>query len=315
MTIKSDQEVQSTMKSRLTLPAHSSQLAIVTAFTILLVSQLPAIFWKEITGTPATWLLPVDLGLLAILLALTYIWQIIRPLRSFFAILIVLYVAEWTAGLVGDTPLWKSWFNSSAFTTTMVAAQLLRVAVALIMVTVLWGIKRNFNAFFLVKGQLNAPAMPIPLIGVQRPTDWSRLGPSAALCISLGTLAFLVIAGMPSSDTLTKVLPVVPMILLLAAMNAFAEEMSYRAALLATLHNVIGRPQALILTALFFGIGHFYGVPYGIVGVALASALGWFLGKAMLETKGFVWSWAIHFLQDVLIFSFMAMGAITAGGK
>ena len=27
-----------------------------------------------------------------------------------------------------------------------------------------------------------------------------------------------------------------------------------------------------------------------------------------------IWAWSVHFWQDVLIFSFLAVGAITAGG-
>jgi hypothetical protein len=46
----------------------------------------------------------------------------------------------------------------------------------------------------------------------------------------------------------------------------------------------------------------------------MSTFLGWMLGKAMLETRGFFWAWFIHFWQDVAIFSFMAIGAVTAGG-
>ena len=58
---------------------------------------------------------------------------------------------------------------------------------------------------------------------------------------------------------------------------------------------------------LLLGEGHYYGVPYGVVGVLLAGFLGWFLGKSMQETGGFVWAWLIHFLQDVIIFTFLLM--------
>ncbi|MBN2550271.1 MAG: CPBP family intramembrane metalloprotease [Anaerolineales bacterium] len=68
------------------------------------------------------------------------------------------------------------------------------------------------------------------------------------------------------------------------------------------------------MLAAFFGIFHFYGVPYGVVGVLLAAFLGWLLGKTMLETRGLFWAWFIHFLQDVWIFVFMAIGSITPGG-
>lgn len=83
------------------------------------------------------------------------------------------------------------------------------------------------------------------------------------------------------------------------------------------LPNIIGQEvfgQTLFLTAAFFGLAHYYGVPYGIIGVVMSTFLGWMEGKAMLETRGFFWAWFIHFWQDVSIFSFLAMGAVTAGG-
>lgn len=88
--------------------------------------------------------------------------------------------------------------------------------------------------------------------------------------------------------------------------------------LLGTLNGVIPPRQALLLTSVFFGLAHYYGVPYGILGVVMSTFLGWILGKAMLETRGFFWAWFIHFCQNVAIFSFMASGArnlALAGGR
>ena len=62
----------------------------------------------------------------------------------------------------------------------------------------------------------------------------------------------------------------------------------------------------MAITTVFFGLGHFYGVPNGVPGVLLSSFLGWFLGKSLLETKGFFWAWLLHFLPDVIIFTFYA---------
>ena len=98
-------------------------------------------------------------------------------------------------------------------------------------------------------------------------------------------------------------------------MNAFNEEMTYKASFLSVLENVVGKHQALWLMAVYFGIGHYYGIPYGVIGVLMAGFLGWFLGKSMLETRGLWWAWFIHFLQDVLIFAFLAIGSITPGGS
>ncbi len=281
----------------------------------LLVSTLPNIIWQETTGSSAAWLLWAKLAMLAVLIFGSTIWKAIHPLRSYFIILAVLYLAEWVAGLIGETAQWKQWFSNTPFTTTMLGIQGLRLLVALIMVAVLFIVKQRRSEFFLVVGQTNAPVEPIKWLGVNGPISWTRFGVIAGVCISVGTLAFLVMAGAPSGAIVVNVLPMLPMIIILAAMNAFSEEMNYRAALLATLNGVVSRQQAILLSAAFFGIGHFYGVPYGILGVTMAGFLGWLLGKAMIETRGFLWPWAIHFLQDVLIFSFMVIGSVVAGGR
>lgn len=280
----------------------------------LLVSVLPTIIFQEIFKYSMPWLSWVKMGILAIALVLTLLIKNLRPLWMYITVLIVLYLAEWVFhDVIGNTPFWLSRFGVDIFTVNMFGNQLLRLGVTLTIVFLMVILKKKWSAFFLVKGDLGAEAKPIPLL-MDKPTSWKKLGWILAACISGGTLAFLLLAGQPTPETLLLALPFLPVVFVLAAMNAFNEEMSYRAGPLASLHEVIGPQQALLMTAAFFGIGHFYGVPYGIIGVLMASLLGWLLGKAMLETKGFFWAWFIHFLQDVLIFSFMFIGSVTPGG-
>ncbi len=306
---------QSTTQPAAARNQTSSPVLYAAVIVTLVVSLLPNIIWQETSGSTPSWLLWAKLAVLAILVVGGTFWNVLRPLRSYFAVLVALYLAEWASGLVGQTALWKSWFGATPFTTNMFGNQVLRLLVALIMIAVLFAIKRKRSSFFLVKGQTDAPVEPIRWLGINGPIRWTRFGAYAALCISLGTLAFLVMAGAPSGDTLIKALPMLPMIILFALMNSFSEELNYRAAFLSTLNGVVSNQQAIMITAAFFGLGHFYGVPYGIIGVLMAGFLGWLLGKAMLETRGFFWPWVIHFFQDVLIFSFMAIGSVVAGGK
>lgn len=168
--------------------------------------------------------------------------------------------------------------------------------------------------FFLTRGRLDAPIEPVKWLGFPKPDPWTRFGGQWAIYISLGLLAFLLIGSRPSAEAFVRAAPLLPAVLLFAVMNAFNEEMTYRATLLAGLEPVIGARQALWNAALFFGLGHYFGVPYGVVGAIMASFLGWMLGKAMLETRGLFWAWFIHFVQDVLIFAFMAAGSITPSG-
>jgi hypothetical protein len=178
----------------------------------------------------------------------------------------------------------------------------------------LFALKRDRRAFYLARGDTAAPAAPVRWMGVGADARWSTLGPILSVAITGGTLAFLVLAGAPSPEALARAIPVIPVVLACAALNAFNEEVTYKAGFLSVLLEPVGSRNALRMVAAFFGLGHFYGVPYGIVGVVLAWFLGWILARSMLETRGLWWAWWIHFLQDVAIFGFLAVGAVTPGG-
>ncbi len=293
---------------------------------LLLVSILPTVILQEIFKIPVSFSARTiaSLAVVLVALALTFIWQTIRPLRKYFIIFVVLFVAEWFFyGWMGNLPAIDPYMESKDFVPSLLSTQLLRMGVSLVMLGALIVIKKKRSEFYLVKGDLGATADPMPPL-MKQPASWRILGRELSLYISLGTLAFLLIAAFPSlsvqfkngalGSLLGQVLVLMPLVLLFAAMNAFSEELTYKASFLSVLNDPVGKRQALLLMAAFFGIGHYYGVPYGVIGVLMAGFLGWLLGKSMLETKGFLWAWFIHFLQDILIFSFMAIGSVTPGG-
>ena len=284
--------------------------------TMLLVSMLPNIIFQEVFSLTTNWLIWFKIGLLVIFTLVSLIWQPIRALRNYFIILLAIFLIEDGISHVTALSFWQNWFGgiNVSFSTNMFGIQLSRFIVAWLIIFVLALLRYKRKDFFLVKGQLDAPIRPVKWLGFPKPDPWTRFGGQFAIYISLGTLIFLILGGRPSPSTVVQMLPLLPAILLLAAMNAFNEEMTYRSSLLAPLEPVLGYKHSLGITAIFFGIGHFYGVPYGVLGVIMASFLGWLMGKAMLETRGFLWAWFIHFLQDVLIFSFMAIGSIVPGG-
>jgi hypothetical protein len=160
---------------------------------------------------------------------------------------------------------------------------------------------------YLVAGDVDAEAAPSKLIGTKTPEPWTRVGATFAAVFCAGTLGFMVLAARPTWDSLPGAVAALPTALIIAALNAFNEEFTLKAAPLSLLEPAVGREQALWLTAFYFGVGHYYGVPYGVAGVLLAGYLGWFLGKSMQETEGFAWAWLIHFLQDAIIFMFLLM--------
>jgi hypothetical protein len=305
---------------------NRNTLLVVAWGVLLLVSSLPMIILQEVFRIPVPFQarMLTSLALILFMVILTFVWQVIRPLRDFFIVFIILFIAEgFFFGYVGNLPSLDPYLESSEFVPSLLSTQVLRMTVTLVMLAGLMIIKKKREAFYLVKGDLAATADPIPLI-MKQPASWRVLGRELSLWISLGTLTFLLIAAFPSLSAqfqqgtlggmLSQMLVLMPFVLLMAAMNAFSEELTYKASFLSVLENPVGKRQALLLMAAFFGLGHYYGVPYGIIGVLMAGFLGWLLGKSMLETRGFAWAWFIHFLQDVLIFSFMAIGSVTPGG-
>jgi hypothetical protein len=295
---------------------RSLPLAPLAWATMLLVSILPNIIFQEIFSLNTTSLIWFKIGLLVIFTVISMIWQPIRPLRNYFIILLAIFFLEDIVSRVTTLSFWQNWFGAAdaAFTTSMFGTQLKRFIVAMLIILVLFLLLYKRKDFFLVLGQVDAPVKPVKLPGFPNKDSWKSFGGQFAIYISLGTLVFLILGGRPTPAALLQALPMLPAILLFASINAFYEELTYRSALLAPLEPALGYRHALGITAIFFGIGHFYGVPYGVIGVIMASFLGWFMGKAMLETRGFFWAWFIHFLQDVLIFSFMAIGSIVPGG-
>jgi hypothetical protein len=298
------------------LTQRRPQVAQLAAWAVILfISSLPAIVSNEILHIQAPWLFWAQVGVLVVGMALSLFVQALRPLRLFFAVFLTLYLAQWgVSELALRTQAPRIFVSSNPFASTMAFEQVQRFVVALVMLGTCWLLFQRRTAFFFAVGDLKAPAAPIPFVGMTRPSQWRRLGPILALCLAGGLATFVIIAGGAPLANLSGALPSLPFILLFAAMNAFSEEMNYRAPQLGALTPAVGGPQALLMTAAYFGISHFYGVPYGVLGVLMAGLLGWLLGRSMLETKGMFWAWAIHFVMDVVIFTFMAAGSVTPGG-
>ena len=291
---------------------------ILAAWVIILVaSALPRVILQEIFHLTVSEDLrtTISVGAILIGLLLTLVWQQLRTLRPFLGLFLVLTGVEWLVFTrIDQLPIFQSWLKDPSFNVYMLAEKSLSLIVTLVIIAALFILKKQRQAFFLAKGDTSAKVEPVRWLGVKEGVTWNKFGGYLALFISMGTLAFLVIAGQPPLDIVVQALPFLPAVLLAAALNAFNEEMSWKASFLSVLENPVGRRQALWMVAAYFGIAHYYGVPYGVIGVLLAGFLGWLLAKSMQETHGLFWAWFIHFLQDVLIFSFLAIGSITPGG-
>lgn len=284
---------------------------------LLLASSIPLVVIQELFHQPVAENMKytMSIAVMVVGLIMTFVWDAIHTLRPFFILFLTFTGAQWLVYTrVDKLPFYQEWLNHPSFNVSMLAEQSLHLIVTLIMIGVLLILKNKRENFFLIKGNTNALISPVKWLGIKEGESWNKTGWVLAFFISLGTLTFLVLAGRPPLDIAIKALPFLPAILLAAATNAFHEEMSYKASFLSLLEQPVGRVHSLWLMAVYFGVAHYYGVPYGVVGVLMAGFLGWLLGKSMLETRGLWWAWFIHFLQDVIIFIFLAIGSITPGG-
>jgi hypothetical protein len=258
----------------------------------------------DLSGRVAPGWLPVgDVILVAAALALSILWRPLRPFTRFLVVLLALQPAV-------HSGLWPSALTTVRFDLpgqpSLRSEFILELALALGLVGVLLiaGLRRR--QLFLGLGQTGALATPIRGL-FDRAISWTRLGPVSAALIGAGTLVFLVVGvGLPAFGEVQAVLPAV---LLFAAINAFNEEALFRAAPMATLEGALGRHEATLLGVMLFAIPHYFGVPFGLVGVAMAAVLAWWLLKCLVETRGLLWPWIIHLVQDVTIFGVLFAGA------
>jgi membrane protease YdiL (CAAX protease family) len=286
-------------------PAAKRTLIITAWAAMLVVSDLPDMLITWLGGSIPTWIFWAKAGFLAVFLGLTLLIRAIRPLWQYALIFLTLFLALGLTDLVRSTAWFQGNFNYAgiSFFTGYAAIFVLDILVALAVLVVLWLVKRDRKTFFFVKGQMDAPVERVVWLGIKGGESWKVIGWFFAGGAALGVAIPTIFGIAPSVETLMWALPLLPAALLLAAVNAFTEEAYYRCSLLSTLYKIIGKTHTLLLTVVFFGLGHWlYGSPPGLLGFLMVGFLAWLLGKSMLETKGFLWPWIIHFIPDVVIF-------------
>lgn len=275
--------------------------------TTILISTVPDIILNELSGAVPSWLVPVKMGLLIAMTLTALAWKPLRPLRHYFIVMFAFFgLFEFSHRLDFTLPFLQKLFGATVFDARMQAEQTGKLAVTLAMIAFLLILGYKRRHFFLTLGNLHAPIKPVPLMGFPKADPWPSFGLQWGFYIAAALAVIQYFAIRPDGELMLEVLPILPSILFYAALNAFNEEFTYRAPMLATLEPVTGSSHALWLSAYFFGIAHYFGTPGGILGGVLSIFMGWILGKGMIETRGFFWTWWIHFLSDVAIFTFLA---------
>ncbi len=293
------------------MKASPNTAAAAAAWTagLLAGSGLLVIVWREALHQGGV-ALPQLVGAAAagLLLLGSYLAPLLRRLRLFSAVLLVQTAGFAAVELVAGLPAYRSWaLGVPAAVSFGVAnsAKLVPVALAAVLLA---AARRTRDELYLRIGNLRAPA-EIPLPVTTRRTTWPRLGVVVIVLVGVYLVFHVAVTRHPSSAAVATLLEYSPVVVAAAAVNTFCEEFLFRNSLIAPLVPAVGRPQALWLTSLRFGIGHFYGNPSGLIGVVGATLFGFVLGRSMIETGGSGWAWMIHFAEDIVIFALIALTA------
>jgi membrane protease YdiL (CAAX protease family) len=292
-------------------PERPDKLLIAIAWVLtLLVSNLPnAMLTSFKIDIPEWILLSIKVALLLCVILVAVIWKKLRPLINYFIILLILAPAHL---LIASAYGWQFWnrFGSYAWVVGIGGIRLLNVLLAGVMIAVLLIMGYKRRQFFFAKGNLNARVDPVRWLGMKTATVWRKFGTIIIIAATSGLLLFLSLSNMPLLGLLPKALPWLPFFILFAAINAFGEEVGIRVPMLATTFRVIGKENALFMTALYFGLLHFDSFPAGIIWVVETGFMGYIFAKSMVETEGIGWAWFIHFIVDIPVYAFMAMSSL-----
>ena len=149
--MKIDWQLFSAMNSR-------DEVQIVGWVATLLASSLGIILWRELAGNEPYWLPWIHAAGLAIIFALTFVRTNLKPLRSFIAILLVLFFfgfgGGWQFGvipLIRSSSLWVSFETQQPWALSAVITHLLRLSPALVILSFLLLKGRKRQDFFLTK--------------------------------------------------------------------------------------------------------------------------------------------------------------------
>lgn len=196
--------------------------------------------------------------------------------------------------------------HADSFVNDLAKHQLFALLVAILSTTAILVLNPGSKQF-LSPGKLNILAEKEMWLGINGKTSWKINGLQLLFFVSIPTAIFMFLAVKSSNSMGNFRWSLIPFILVFSLTNSLAEELIFRFGIIGGLFNRYPKQLMLLLSAVFFGIPHYFGSPSGFTGVLMAGILGYILCKATFETKGLLVAWAIHFVQDAIIFTALIM--------
>ncbi len=285
-----------------------SILATLVAWLALLpASPFAAIICDALLHAPAPeWLPFINFGASATLLALSHLLPPLKPIRGYLRAITLLVVGYFVVLQVESTEAWRARFSEAPTWQFVFADSILELIPCLLLALSLVRSGLTRRELFLTRGNLRA-SFPMPF---RLPSgSWAWLGPFLTLFLAGPLVVQLMSTVRPDIHLLQRAIQGWPLAVAFSVFNAAQEEYRFRSVLLGRLVPALGASQALWMTSVLFGLGHWFGHPSGPTGVIMAGFAGLVWGKSMLDTRGFAWAWIIHGFQDLVIFTLLLMSS------
>lgn len=293
-------------------PRASDPLARIIAWTAVVLSTVPDIIWQESGHRVSFSFTAIETLLVAVTAIAVIPFPRLRGLTRFLlAVALLNFAWGFVAPALAGTNAVRSLSDNGSWGARLFIARVMTLSGAVLASLTLIGSGLTRRDLFLRVGNLAAPAQPIRFLGMRKPIPWTWFGPALILVFALVLSPFLYFSVDPNFGASGRIFRSLPWILAIAVLNAASEEFQFRNLILAHLRNVFPPAETILLSAAFFSLGHYYGQPSGPIGVAMAGFAGWIWARSMIETRGSFWAFVIHMVQDIVIFTFLAVGAAT----
>ena len=293
-----------------TTPTSAGPLPRVVAWGAVIGGTVPEIIWRESGHEMSLWW-TAGASLVILLAAFAAIWVV--PLRMIARFLVAVSILNFTWRYLSPTlialPAVTDVTDNISWGARLFLNRTFTLSGVVLLSLTLIGSGATRRDLFLCKGNLSAPAQPIPFLGLRKRVSWAWLGPALIFVFAFVLAPYLYLTVHPNFKASGRILRTLPWSLAVAILNAASEEFQFRSVLLAHLRGAFRAGENILLTAAFFGMNHYYGQPSGPLGVLMAGAAGWIWARSMIDTRGGVWAFLIHMTQDMVIFTFLAVGA------
>ena len=292
-----------------TTPVTSQPWPRILAWAAVIGSTLPEIFWRESGHELSVWFITIESGCI-LLGALAAIW--VPSLRVIARFLVAVAILNFAWGFISpifsNLPAIRAATDDMSWSTRFLLSRTITLSGAVLVSLTLIGSGLTRRDLFLCVGDPAADAQSISFRGGRKPVSWAWLGPAVILLFALVLMPQLYLTLHPDFSLTDRIIRAIPCCLAVSTLNAASEEFQFRSVLLAHLRGVFSPSENILLTAAFFGIGHYFGKPGGPAGALMAGVAGWIWARSMIDTRGGVWAFLIHMIQDIVIFIFLVVG-------